>query len=631
MAIMSGLSSILNTGSIGSGWQPKSSRIRVGRDVGALTATTFTGKTDRNTVVGNGDDVALKSKDIFNQIKSRAQKGFGVRQFRTITDKDLEDGSLNGGGVVRKSGDYKAMFFANTLKVEKGGYTATIQDGTITITKKNEEEGRPSILVMEAAITEDARLVWNGNGEPELLTGNAARTKGVLQARSENEIILSLSGSDVVAGEGTVVFNLSGKTGTYSGGNNVTYLGTYEGGEFTDTDGRVTFDGYFNRASFSGISGIAEFSGVFEEASVALGEGHGTFSGYFSASEILGAAINTMSGMFLNACTVRGGDGDDRFTGRFIGSEVDGGEGDNSFGYGKLNMMRKLTGSVTIDETTYQQNYMGVEADFINSAVTAGSGKDRVSGVAWGGSFDLGDGDDSTDGIFSGTVVNGGGGNDTLRADYSADAAFDAGEGDDTITLITAMTSSVITGEGNNTVTMGLNNVSSPAMTWQTSEEYLHRERPRETGELAYNTIDASRGDNAVTINNGETSRRIVARDRQTGNESGAGEAGIPGGENETAAPAMPEEGMAPNAQRAMNTAIGRYREILGLEPQNKGETAATVDFGNNITQSFAGTEREDTRNNREETGIIQSIRRYNADGTISWKRWQWLGEVAIG
>lgn len=611
MSLLTGLNSSINLGRIGSCWQPKSDRIRVGRDVGAFTATTFTEQTARNTVIGNGDDVALKSEDLFSRAKSAAQQGFGIRNFRAVSDQDLKDGAVKARGLIRSSGDYSVSFSDGALNIKNGDYSASIQDGTITIYQKHAEKDKAPTLVMKAAITDDSRLVWNEDGTPELLTGNAARTGGILQAQSENEVILSVSGSNVKAGEGSVVWNLSGKAGNYSGGNNVSYLGTYNGGSFSNIEGSATFAGYFNQTSFSDISGNSKFSGVFDEASIALEKGHGTFSGYFSASRISGATTNTMSGMFLNACDVRGGDGDDNFNGRFIGGTVDGGEGDNAFGYGNLSLMRKLVAP----GIPSPQSYMGVEADFINATVTAGSGKDRVNGVSWGSSFDLGQGDDSADGIFSHTIINGGGGNDALRAEYAAASTFNTGDGNNSVTLKTAISNSIITGDGVNAVMLGLNDVDSSATAWQTRDEYFNRTRPRETGELANNTVDTQRGESTVTVNNGETSRQAITRNRH-GGENNEAEAEMDGA-------AVPQkEELASATDTAMCVAIDKYRKVFGMDPQNAGETAVSINYGAGAEESFMSAAREDAGGDRKEAGMMRIIRRYGVDGAASWERW---------
>ena len=494
---MSFISRLLNADMFGTLWRPDPGGIRVGRDVGALTSTGFSRGAPDNVIVSRGDDVELKSADLFNKVRDAARKGENVTRFRSISPQDLVEGKVSSGNTVYKNGDYCAAF----------------ADGTLTISKRNAETGKFD-QVLSTKIREDTKVVWNENGEPQLLAGRSARTEGVLKAEGENELLFRVSDCDVQAGAGTVVYNLCSSSGTYSGGDNVTYLGAYEGGTFTETTGKVTFGGYFNGASFSKLTGISEFSGVFEAAAVDLADGKGSFSGYFSASAITGSADhgNTMDGIFLDACTIQGGDGDDTFNGRFINSTIDGGEGDNSFGDMGMNLMRTLT----------------AEADFINSSVSSGAGRDNLRGVVWGGSFDLGDGDDSVDGVFSQTTISGGSGNDRLKADYANAASFDTGRGDDVVDLTTAVNNTVTTGEGSNRVSMGRNDVSGQAKTWQTAEEHALRTRPTQTGELARNTVVAHEGENAVTINNGLSTRRLATSDGQK--QAGQGDAVDDGG-----------------------------------------------------------------------------------------------------
>ncbi|MCD7982936.1 MAG: hypothetical protein LUG19_01610 [Desulfovibrio sp.] len=148
---------------------------------------------------------------------------------------------------------------------------------------------------------------------------------------------------------------------------------------------------------------------------------------------------------------------------------------------------------------------MVAEADFANSEVTAGAGRDSLHGVVWGDIFDLGEGDDNTDGVFSQTVILGGGGKDTLRADYADGASFDTGDGEgDVVDLATGVNNTVSAGEGGNTISMGRNGVSDQARTWQTAEEHALRTRPTQTGEIARNTVIAASSESTIVINNGK-------------------------------------------------------------------------------------------------------------------------------
>lgn len=586
---MSFISRLLNADMFGTLWRPDPGGIRVGRDVGALTSTGFSRGAPDNVIVSRGDDVELKSGELFGKVREAARNGENIKQFRSISPQDLVEGKVSSGNTVYKNGDYCAAF----------------ADGTLTISKRNAETGKFD-QVLSTKIREDTKVVWNENGEPQLLTGRSARTEGVLKAEGENELLFRVSDCDVQAGAGTVVYNLCSSSGTYSGGDNVTYLGAYDGGTFTETTGKVTFGGYFNGASFSKLTGISEFSGVFEAAAVDLADGKGSFSGYFSASAITGSADhgNTMDGIFLDACTIQGGDGDDTFNGRFINSTIDGGEGDNSFGDMGMNLMRTLT----------------AEADFINSSVSSGAGRDNLRGVVWGGSFDLGDGDDSVDGVFSQTTISGGSGNDRLKADYANAASFDTGRGDDVVDLTTAVNNTVTTGEGSNRVSMGRNDVSGQAKTWQTAEEHALRTRPTQTGELARNTVVAHEGENAVTINNGQSTRRLATSDGQK--QAGQGDAVDDGPAEENPPKAQPQ---GDGTDRAMVTAIKRYRLSMVTGSETARELAATVIYADGSRDNINAMTRREKKYEDPAGGMVRMVRRYGSDGSVSWDRWMRL------
>lgn len=586
---MSFISRLLNADMFGSLWRPDSGGIRVGRDVGALTSTGFARGAPDNVIVSKGDEIELKSGELFGKVREAARNGENIKQFRSISPQDLVEGKVSSGNTVYKNGDYCAAF----------------ADGTLTISKRNAETGKFD-QVLSTKIREDTKVVWNENGEPQLLTGRSARTEGVLKAEGENELLFRVSDCDVQAGAGTVVYNLCSSSGTYSGGDNVTYLGAYDGGTFTETTGKVTFGGYFNGASFSKLTGISEFSGVFEAAAVDLADGKGSFSGYFSASAITGSADhgNTMDGIFLDACTIQGGDGDDTFNGRFINSTIDGGEGDNSFGDMGMNLMRTLT----------------AEADFINSSVSSGAGRDNLRGVVWGGSFDLGDGDDSVDGVFSQTTISGGSGNDRLKADYANAASFDTGRGDDVVDLTTAVNNTVTTGEGSNRVSMGRNDVSGQAKTWQTAEEHALRTRPTQTGELARNTVVAHEGENAVTINNGQSTRRLATSDGQK--QAGQGDAVDDGPAEENPPKAQPQ---GDGTDRAMVTAIKRYRLSMVTGSETARELAATVIYADGSRDNINAMTRREKKYEDPAGGMVRMVRRYGSDGSVSWDRWMRL------
>ena len=102
---MSLISRLLTANSFGSLWHPDSGGIRVGRDVGALTATGFARGAPDNVIVGKGDDVELKSGDLFNKVREAARSGKNVRQFRSISDQDLSDGKVSDDAALYRNGD----------------------------------------------------------------------------------------------------------------------------------------------------------------------------------------------------------------------------------------------------------------------------------------------------------------------------------------------------------------------------------------------------------------------------------------------------------------------------------------------------------------------------------------------
>lgn len=583
------LSNLLTANSFGSLWRPDSGGIRVGRDVGALTATGFARGAPDTMIVGKGDDVELKAGDLFSSVREAARNGKSVRQFRSISDQDLNEGKVSDDAALYRNGDWRVDF----------------ADGMLTISERNRETGAFEAFA-SIQVKEDTRVVWGADGEPQILTGRAAMTGGVLKAKGEDELLFRLSNCHVEAGQGTVVYNLSRAAGTYSGGDGVTYLGEYNGGTFTDTTGRVTFGGYFKDASFSGLTGSSTFSGVFEEVNADLKNGRATFSGYFSASAIIGSAErdNTMSGMFLNSCTIQGGDGDDMFSGRFINSSIDGGEGNNSFGDPGMNLMRSLV----------------AEADFVNAEVTAGAGRDSLHGVVWGGVFNLGEGDDRADGIFSQTTILGGGGKDTLKPDYANGVSFDTGDGEgDVVDIATGVDNTVSTGEGDNTIIMGRSGVSDQAGTWQTAVEHALRTRPTQTGESARNTVVAISGESAIVINDGETSRQVVTSD---GRKSSGPEAAAHNADDA----AITENGPDARADdRTLRAAINRYRLVMDAASESSAGPAVTVVYGDGSREGFEGMARRQARHEDPAGGMIRSIRRYGRDGSVSWDRWMRL------
>ena len=238
-------------------------------------------------------------------------------------------------------------------------------------------------------------------------------------------------------------------------------------------------------------------------------------------------------------------------------------------------------------------------ADFVNSDVTSGAGRDNLRAVVWGGSFDLGGGDDSADGVFSQTTILGGDGKDTLKAEYANGASFDTGDGEgDVVDIVTGVNNTVSAGEGDNTISMGRNGVSDQAKTWQTSVEHALRTRPTQTGEIARNTIMATSGETSIVINNGETSRRAAT---SNGLESSSP------GESADAARYGRHAGDAGERRhdKTMLIAINRYRLVMDAESENAAGPAATVVSADGRREGFSAMARHEAKYEDPEGGMV--------------------------
>lgn len=637
------------TGGFGSRWQPKQSRITVGRDVAPLTSTGFSANTANNNVLGHGDDVTLKSRRLFDYAMSNVQNGGRAQSFRGLAK------------LMDKSEDIELPVKANNVLAEQGDYSISYDAASkqINIFAKSAESGEFE-LTQSVAVTQDMKISWGEDGKPQVLTGAAAQSRGALEAKGENEIIIRTSNVDVIAGSGTTVLNLSSSAGTFSGGNKVTYLGTYLGSTFTDVKGDVDFAGHFAGSTFSKLTGTNTFSGVFENVEVDAAKGRNAFTGYFSASAIMGGKeAYTASGLFMNGSTVIGSTGDDTFSGRFIDSEVNGGEGDDSFGNSA-----SIGNSETLVYKKHKDSiaYQGLAADFVNSTVSAGAGNDKFKGVMWGGSLDLEQGENTVRGVFGQTAVNGGTGNDDLTAMYSYSSSFNAGIGDDKVTLLTSVMSTVTTDKGDDKISMGQNNPQDGAATWQTSSEYFAKARPTETGELRENTVNAEKGENQIAIHNGESTvaalsgteymtytRKIEHEEKESSKKEGSDTQDTPDAQEpislltdkQKANPQAKQYAVVSTlldtpevlntdtsetdeengpSERKMRRAQGRYKSVLGFEPLDKGNPAVTVNTSDGESQTFHGIARY---NKFEGQGggaaMVQTVRRAGPDGTYSW------------
>ncbi|MDR2893824.1 MAG: hypothetical protein LBV80_12245 [Deltaproteobacteria bacterium] len=660
VSLFSNYASMLDSKQIGELWRPKSQRIRVGDNVGLITSTSFQNTTSRNIVVANGDDVSFKSTRLFLGAKSAAQSGINIRTFRSLSDEQINAGAV--------SANDSAIY-------NKGDRVAFIKDGVLSIYEKKENKlaelyGGYEVgeKLAEVKITDDMRVSWDGENNPVIHMGGKARTGGVLQAQSNDEILIRHSGADVVAGNSSVVFNMSEREGNFSGGNGATFLGSYTESVFKNLGGNNVFAGYFNQVEFSESGGGDEFSGVFENSKIESGEADDKFSGYFFGSEINGGdGKNVFSGLFLGESKITGGAGDDRFNGRFIGSSLDGGAGNDTFGNG-FNLSE-----LSVINPKHGFGYAGLEADFIEAVVEGGEGDDKFDDAAWGGSVNLGAGNDKSSGVFSGTIMDGGEGDDNLTAMYAANSVFSTGLGNDGISLSTSVTNVVKADEGKNTINLGNNrgkvgtgdealggDHKLTSTTWQTVSDYFAKLRPLEYGEQRSNYVDASKGENTVNIRNGQGNHQVktgtvyeedeqqqgdVAAEQQSG---GAGsKSGLAGQADQTSGgiaemlskaatqsnqqllegalnPAGADETGEKTADAEIakkRKAIGRYVSQSGDAPITSGVTggrAATVHTGQGEDLKFNGIERmwdNSLRSTDPGTGLLHSTRRSDGFG----------------
>ncbi len=485
---------------IGDVWKPKTQRLRVGSDISPLTSTAVGETGNRTITVAEGDDVRLKSTGIFDWARQASKQGSQVKNFRLLDDAQF---SPSAGGQDKTQG----ASATSSVLYDQGKRSVVFSGGKLFVLEKD-DSGEPPVILDEFTVTGDSRLSWDKDGNAVFTSGRDALTGGKLVAGGANEILIRTSGVDVEAGAGTTVLNLSSEGGSFSGGDKVTYLGAYQGCTFEGGAGDTTYAGYFSDSTFLAGKGKGLFSGVFEKAEIEGGDKDDQFSGYFSASTISGkGGTDIFNGMFLNGCKLSGDEDDDRFTGRFIDSALTSGAGNDVLG--SLVDVAKAENFKRPDGNTYR----GLAADFVDTEVDAGEGNDSFNGVAFGGSLNLGAGDDSAAGVFTSVRVDGGEGNDSVTALYSRSSAFETGAGDNSFTLATATASVVHTGEGASIVNLGHSpgvssqsdgaTLSGSALTktlWNTPDDPL----PKEFGELSNNRVEAELGENTIHMHNGQ-------------------------------------------------------------------------------------------------------------------------------
>ena len=591
---------------IGSTYQPKQQRLMVGRDVAATSWTSTAAPGTRNIVVGNAEDTRFSSNAVFNTVKQVAQMGFHVQNFRTVSNKDGHSGVYN--PVISAQEGNKTQ-----PSVTNGNYNAAFDGKSLVVSEKflNDKGKEEWRVVEEVEIKSDTRLVWNKEGKPSILTGAAALTDGKLAADSDSEILIRKSGAEVQAGSGTMVINLGG-AGTFKGGDSVTYLGSYVKSTIEGGSGHSTYGGYFANSQITALEeSNGTFSGVFEGVQIDGGNGGNEFSGYFKMNEDIhdprdqyetvingGNGKNSFSGLFLQGSILNGGDDQDKFNGRYVDSKLNGGAGNDIFGSG-VQLNRQVSMFMDDGKGEVGKVYTGLESDFVGSIVEGGEGDDTFNSVAHGTQVNLGEGNDNAHGVFSESKIKAGEGDDNVSAMYAKNSIFETGLGNDKVDLATAIVSSVVTDMGKNTVTVGremsadtsdgkvANTDEGDGMmgrtTWQTRNEFFMRARPDEHGQLRGNSIEASRGNNDITVNSGNRTHHVTAayqpgqEPEETGEEKAV----------QSAASGQEQPGEAVSGAAALTANSGLNQALLNLAAQN----------GRSLLDAAKGPEQAQNRN----------------------------------
>ena len=271
---------VTGVNSLGQLWAPKKSRLYVGRDV--LARASASPQTAVPWEKGLKDDVATISKEALAKYQtsrvdnSRIDHSVKLSDGRTVNFNFMGDDPKSGGKIIE-------------------------------IHVPGEEEAR------RFTISEDTRISFNEKGEPQVVSGSAASSGGVLRATGKDEILINFSSAKVEAGENSTVINFAGPGGEFVAGANTTYMGVYDGAKFKAGAGKLTF------------------AGVFDNSEINVGKGQGNFSGTFTRSLINGGALKDSFNGVFNETQAFGNEGNDSFGGLFIaGSSIDAGAGNDA-------------------------------------------------------------------------------------------------------------------------------------------------------------------------------------------------------------------------------------------------------------------------------------------------------------
>lgn len=460
---------------------------------------------------------------------------------------------------------------------EDSAYTSARGSVSISGVKEGEEGARMATLKYKVGgetkeltfeLTGDTRITWGKDGEPAIMQGAEALTKGVLKAEGTDEILIRMNADTVEGGSGaTTVINLSESSATFVGGK----------------AGLNLWGSYVNSTILGG-EGENVFSGVFTDCNITGGNSGDKFSGYFVGTAVTGGEGNdTFSGSFLKDSSLRGEGGDDSFTGSFIKVKLSGGEGKNFYGYkeglspsaakdedllqerlGQLTGFDRLPGdggsaaaTASSDASEGEEAPQAVSGEkardgasnlhkhyreqFIDVTIEDDGDETELDGVFRNADVRLGKGRSTVQGMLYDSQVDGRNSEaNTMNIAYASQSRLFGGKGDNAMHMVTAEYSSMSGGEGNNTFVMGVTNddVSREkkfgADTWALADTDFFA--PGETGRggipmpgteptssgtsqgvLRYNVIDASQGaGSTVTIATGdETTSFVVERDEE--------------------------------------------------------------------------------------------------------------------
>ena len=458
--------------SFGRLWAPKQTRLYVGRDVLAMPSAKA--EEPKPWRKGVADDVTAISKEAYAKYHTAmAENGYGQYSVKSSDGRSV---------TMRMLGE----------DVEHGGKI-------IEIHVPGEAEAR------RYTVSEDTRITFDESGEPQLLSGGAASTGGVLRAQGKDEILINFSSSKVEAGENTTIINFAGPGGEFVSGLNTTYLGAYSGAKFTDGSGELTFAGVFDNSEISVGQGRGIFSGVFTKSTLNGGALNDSFSGHFNEVKAYGYdGTDSFSGLFMEGSLIDAGAGNDNINGRFIRSSILAGDGDDSIGDFRLN------------------GDPAQEFQFVASNIDTGAGNNKIRAAALNSVINLGKGDNRVHGIFQGSTMKNPEGNAQITALLSKKTDYTTGTGETDMTLATAVHSEVTTGEGKSTVNLGVaenkhysetidgEHRSLEHLVWA----YAHRD-DHAFGEVFSNHVNMEKGDASLSVSTGKNSYTVHARNEE--------------------------------------------------------------------------------------------------------------------